>query len=837
MLLKLRRVLTAVILLIGWIMDVRYAWRSLLRAPGFSVLVIATFAIGIGATMTMFSAVWAVFLRPLPFPHQERLVTVWQVNPKTPDIRQRVVPANFVDWQAQSQSFDALGVLPNWTGEVWPFNVVRPGGVERVSGIYASSGFFRVMGVAPLLGATFASDDDLTPGRRHAIISQNYWERQLNANPSVIGSTITIDTFRGGAFTIVGVMPRSFDFPRSTDIWLSLADWGGGPMPPRDSATERCCPWYTVFGRLKPGVPIAQARSELATIATQVSQQHPEASTVRAEVVPLREALVGSHRTVLFGLFGAVGCILLIGCANVANLLLTRGVARRREAVTRFALGATKWRLARQLLMESLMLGALGSAFGVLISMWAQDLVRSVLADRVPYIDETHLDSTVLLFAIVLTVTVSAVCGLLPLIDWRGVEWNARGQTEARSSRRVRHALVVGEVALAITLVATAGLLVRSVANLKSVNVGFETTRTLVMKTDLTLSTLRQRGASAQFIHDVIIRVAAMPGVRAVGATTGVPFESGPAEQAITREGAAPRPANASPQVIQSAVTPDFFKALGIATIRGRSFTEDDRADGRLVAVINQTAARRYWPGEDPLGKRFAIGSRERFGGFRAVKPGEVEWREIVGVVADVRSAGFANDVQPEVFYNYRQLALYDPSIVVRTTGDPASLVQSVRDAMHAVNDRAVITRVRTLDEIANASIADPRLRATVASMFSAVALLLGMLGLYGLMAYTVTQQTREIGIRMALGAARTQVAQMVIGKALKLTLGGAVLGLATAYAGSRYVSGLLFGVTPTDPATLVGACLVLMTAAMLASLVPTRRATRVDPAITLRDE
>ncbi len=818
-------------------MDVRHAWRSLLRAPGFSALIIATFAIGIGATMTMFSAVWAVFLRPLPFPQQERLVTVWQVDLKTPDIRQRVVPANFVDWQAHSQSFESLGVLPNWTGEVWTLNLVRPGGVERVSGIYASSGFFRVMGVAPLLGATFSSDDDFTQGLRHAIVSQDYWERQLNATPSVIGSTITIDTFRGGAFTIVGVMPRSFDLPRGADIWLSLADWGGGAMPPRD-ATSRCCPWYVVFGRLKPGVTIAQARSELATIATRVSEQHPDASAVRADVVPLRDALVGAHRTVLFGLFGAVGCILIIGCANVANLLLTRGVARRREVVTRLALGATRWRLARQLLMESGMLGALGSALALLMSAWAQDAIRSVFADRVPYIDEAHLDVTVFLFAMVLSLTVSAVCGLIPLIDWGGIEWNARGQTEGRSSRRLRHALVIGQVSLAITLIATAGLLVRTVANLKSVNVGFETTRTLVIKTDLTLSTLRQRGASAQFIHEVVARVAALPGVRAAGATTGVPFESGPAGQAITREGDEARPASASPQVIQTAVTPDLFKAMDVAMIRGRSFTENDRADGRLVAIINQTAARRYWPGEDPIGKRFAVGSRERFGGFRALKPGEaVEWREIVGVVTDVRSSGFATDVQPEVFYTYRQLALYDPSIVVRTTGDPARLVQGVRDVMHAVNDRAVISRVRTLEEIADASIAEPRLRATLASMFSAIALLLGMLGLYGLMSYTVTQQTREIGIRMALGARRGQVAQMVVGKALRLTIAGAVVGLATAYAGSRYLSGLLFGVTPTDPLTLVGACLVLITAAILASLVPTRRATHVDPAIALRDE
>jgi len=818
-------------------MELKYAWRGLTRTPGFSALVILTLALGIGATTTVFSTVWAVFLRPLPFPGQDRLVTVWQADPRAPEARSRVTPANFVDWQARTTSFDALGVLPNWEGKAWAFNVAGRNGMERVQGIYASSGFFSVMGIQPMLGRTLSQDDDRTRGRRSVVISHGYWQTRFGSDPSIVGQTLDVDTFRGGPFTIVGVMPRAFDFPAGASLWLSLGDWGGGPMPPPD-APARCCPWYTVLGRLRPDVTIEQARRELTAIARAVATKHPDGTPApEVHVVALRETLVGSHRLALFGLFGAVGCILLIGVANVANLLLARGVSRRREVLTRLAVGATRWRLARGLLTESLLLGGIGAALGLLVSLWAQDAIGSAMAERVPLIGETRLDWFVLAFTVVLTLVVSAACGLVPLVDWRGVEWSARGQTESRTSRRMRHALVVGEVALAVAVVASAGLLVRSVANLRSVTVGFNPARTLVVATDLTTSPLRERGSAAQFVQDVVPRIAGLPGVSAVGATTGVPLEGGPAGQAITRRGDPPRPGALSPQVVQTAVTPDYFRAMGIALTRGRSFTEDDRADGVLVAVVNETAARRYWPGENPIGRQFAMGSLERFGSFRQPRPGEVEWREIVGVVADIRSGGFASEVQPEVFYNYKQFPLIDPSLIVRTAGEPAALVQAVRAEIGAVNSRAVITRVRTLDDVADQSIANPLLRARLATMFSAIALMLGMLGIYGLMSYTVAQHTREIGIRMALGARRSQVAQMIMGKSLRLTAAGVGLGLAIAYIVARWISSLFFGVSPADAVTLGVTCVLLLATAALATAQPTRRAVRVEPAVALRNE
>jgi predicted permease len=818
-------------------MDVRYAWRSLSRSPGFSLLIIVTLALGIGATTTMFSAVWAVFFRPLPFPHQDRLVTIWQADPRNPNAHQRVTPADFVDWRARARSFEAIGVLPNWTGETWTFNVAARGGMERVRGIYASSGMFETMGVPPLLGRGINAHEDRTRGVRSVVVSHAYWQTRLGGDPSVLGRTIEIDTFRGGRFTVVGVMPPAFDFPRGASLWLSLGDWGGGAMPSPDEP-QRCCAWYTVVARLKPGISIDAARRELDDIARTVSARHPNGSASATHVESLRHTLVGEHRVTLFGLFGAVGCILLIGAANVANLLLSRAVTRRREAVTRLALGATRWRLARQLLTESMLLGGFGAGLALLLSIWAQTLVRATMGARVPLIDETRPDWLVFAFAVGVALVVSGTCGLFPLFDWRTAGWSGRGQTESGTSQRLRQALVVGQVAVAVAVIAAAGLLVRTVVNLRGVDVGFDTSRTLIIGTDLTTSALRERGSSARFVEDLLPRIAALPGVRAAGATTGVPLEVDAAEQAITRQDRPALPAAQSPRVAHMAVTPDYFTAMGIAITRGRSFSGDDRADGALVAIINETAARRHWPGEDPIGKRFAIGSRERFGFFRApARPGDIEWREIVGVVADFRSAGFAASIQPEIFYSYKQFPLYDPSIVVRTTGDPAGVVQSVRAAIAGINDRAMVTRVRTLDDVADESIADPRLRAALASLFSALALMLGMLGIYGLMSYTVVQQTREIGIRMALGAQRGQLAAMILGRTLRTTLLGIGLGLGLAYVAARWISTLFFGVTAADTLTLTVTCLLLVAAALLAAAEPTRRAIRVDPSVALRNE
>ena len=462
-------------------MDLQFAIRNIRRNPGFAALVIATMALGIGANTTMYSVIRAVFLRPLPFPDPDRLVTVWEPDTARGIPQRRVTPANFVDWRAQTNTFEDLGILLNWSGPSQRFNVVWGDGIERVDGIYASSGFFRVMGVQPILGRTLGPEDDHRAGQRHVVIGSRLWQQRFGGDPAVIGKTINVDTFRGGAFQIIGVMPPGFDLPHDAQMWLSLGDSGVGPMPARD-ATNRCCSWYTVLGRLKPGTGMRQAEAEMTAIARRVSARHPTAAAVTdVKVMPLRETLVGGDRFTLFALFGAVGCVLLIGCANVANLLLSRGVGRRREMLTRKALGATRWRIARQLFAESLVLSGAGAVAGLYVAMLMQSLASSLLRDRVQLAEQIGMDWTVVLFLLAITVGSGLICGLAPLAESQAAEWSSRGQTESRVSRRVRHALVVGEMALAVVLVAGAGLFVRTVAKLQSVDVGFRTEHLLTL--------------------------------------------------------------------------------------------------------------------------------------------------------------------------------------------------------------------------------------------------------------------------------------------------------------------------------------------------------------------
>lgn len=819
-------------------MDVRYAIRAMLRNPGFAALVILTMAVGIGVNTTMFSVVRAVFLRPLPYPDPDRLVTLWENDSESGIAGRRVSPANFVDWRARNTVFEELGVLPNWAGASTPFHIVGSDGVQRVYGSYASSGFFRVLGASPAMGRTFGADEDQQAGQRKVIISDSYWREQLDGDPSVLGKTLDVDTFRGGKFTIIGVMPPAFQFPSGAKIWLSLGDWGAGPLPPVDSA-QRCCAWFTVFGRLKPGVTYQQAESEMSLIGSRLSQQHPGSSKVKAvRVIPLRETLVGDQRLALFALFGAVTCVLLIGCANVANLLLSRGIARRREMQTRMALGATKWRVARQLLLESLLLSGLGAAAGLLIVVWTQGPLAGVMKESVPLIEGTRIDWTVVAFAAFLTVVSGLLCGLAPLIQTRALDWKSRGQTGTIASTRLRHGLIVGEVALAVTLVAGTGLFVRTLAKLQAVDLGFQTEQTLTLSLDVTTGPLRGRGNSARFVEEVIPRLATLPGVRTAAATTELPLDRQDEAQAITREGQPAVAASESAHVLQSAVTPNYFTAMGITVKAGRPLSDTDSPDGKLVAVLNETAAKRYWPGENPIGKRFAIGSRERFGSFRAPSvPGAIEWREIVGVVADVRSTSFGAEPQPEVYYSYRQFPLYQPKLILRTQGDPMALAAAVRNEVASINKHAVITRVRSMDDVAATSIRQPRFRTALLGMFSVLALALAMLGIYGAMSYTVTQQTQEIGIRVALGAASSGVAWMIIGRGLRLAALGVLLGLAGAFVVGRWISSLLFEVDPVDPVTLSITCLTILGAAALASCLPARKALRVDPVVALRSE
>jgi putative ABC transport system permease protein len=812
-------------------MNSRLALRNIARNRGLAAVIIGTMALGIGANTTMFSVIWAVFLRPLSFPNPERIVSLSEADPAAGVTERLVSPANFVDWAAQSKSFEAIGAM-NGDGTDTFYKILSPQGVDRVHGVYASSDFFRAVGVTPELGRFFGFEEDHQRGLRRAVISHAFWQQRFHGDPNIIGQTLDIDTYNGGKFTIAGVIPKGLEFPLDAKIWLSYGDSGGNPLPQPDTES-RCCSWLTVIARLKPGVSPSQAEAEMAVVARGISARHPGASKVAAvKVLPLREKMVRDQRPVLLALFGSVGFVLLIACANVANLLLSRGISRDKEMQIRNALGASVWQIARQLVAESFVLCLLGTGAGLILALWAQAALVKVFVDRIPIIANTRIDGSVLAFTALITVLSTAACGLAPLVHWRGADWGPRGQTESLRSKRLRDVLVAGELALSLTLIAGGGLLTRTVLKLSEVDFGVRTEHILAVSTDFNTDGLRQREDKVKFVDELIPRLASLPGAVLAAATTTLPMD--PINfDTISPEGRPIRTRTESPHIVQEGVTPDYFQTMGIPLKKGRGFRWTDTAESALVAVVSEETARRYWPGQDPVGKRFAIGSSDRLGG----NSNGPEWREVVGVVGDVRSSGFGSEVLPVVYYAHRQFAIYGPTILVQTSGDPLSLASAVRNEINALHDRGVVTNVRSMEQVVSDTVSEPRTRASLVGLFAGLALLLGMLGIYGVASHTVTQRTQEIGIRMALGARGSQMARMVIGGALRLSMIGAALGLLAAMATARMLAGLLFGIRPLDPVTLIASCALLMTAAVAASYLPARRAMRIDPAIALRNE
>jgi predicted permease len=620
------------------------------------------------------------------------------------------------------------------------------------------------------------------------------------------------------------------------DIWLSYGDSGTRPLPQPDSTT-RCCSWLSVFGRLKPGVTISKAEAEMAIIAKRISERHPDASRLSAvRVVPLREQIVRGQGVIFAALSGAVVFLLLIACANVANLLLSGAVDRRKEMQTRYALGATRWQVAQQLIGESLVLSLIGTAVGLLLAVWAQAALVKVFVARIPIIATASIDGSVLVFAAAITLLCGVVCGMAPLLHGRSDDWQRRWTTENAGSARLRSLLVISELSLSLILVAGAGLLVRTVIKLTEVDFGIRTQGVLAVSTDVNTEGLRERENKIQYLDELITRLATRPGVIGAAATTSLPTDS-PNFDRITLEGRPYRTAADSPRIVQTAVTPDYFQLLGIPLTKGRGFTGHDTAGSTLVAVVSEAVAQRYWPGEDPVGKRIAIGSLDRFGCFRCQNSPGPEWVEVVGIAGDVRSGGLGSEVLPVVYYSYRQHSIYDPTILIRTNGDALALAPAVQNEIIALNKRVVITRTRRIEQAIADTASEPRLRASLVGVFAGLALLLGMLGVYGTASHSVTQRTREIGIRMALGARPDEIARLVLARVLRLSILGAGIGLLASLSLARTLASMLFGIQPLDPQTLVWSCGLLLSSAIVASYIPTRRAMRIEPAIALRRE
>jgi predicted permease len=799
--------------------DLRYAIRSLVRQPSFALTAVLTLALGIGATAAMFGVVNAVVLQPLPFREADRIVAVTNLWTRTGQRGRTVSAPDFADWKAQSQSFAALGHYSG--GET----SVTIGGAGDYATVYLiTPGLFEALGVTARLGRLL-SDEELNPGGPLAVvITDAFWRRQFNAGPAAVGSSIK---YGDRVYTIVGVLAPGQRYPARADVY--------GPNWVTPLTTSRSGHNYRAIGRLKDGVTLAQADAEMVAIARRLEEAYPNSNSGKsADVLALQELLVGDTRQTLYVLLAAVSLVMLIACANVANLLLARSTAREREMVVRAAVGAGRSRLIRQLLTESLVLGVAAAACGVwLARLGVRTLVALAPAD-LPRADEIRVDGTVLLFALAVAVVASVIFGLAPalqasrvqLVD--GLRQGGKGSSIGSRGAWARSAFVVAEIALAVVLVFGAGLLGRSLVALASVDMGFVTEQVLVLNTAVPVRGMADAPRATAFYRDLLVDVRALPGVSAAGAVTSLPTSiRSNGGYAIEGRGTLQQTGIRSPQALLVVVTPDYFRTLRIPFRSGRDFSDGDRREAPLVAIINESLARTSFPGEDPIGRRIQCGLDN------------LEFMTIVGVVADIRTAGPAQPAQPEIYMPYEQhpgpaTAL---NLVARTeSADPRALADTITRKIRERN-ADVPVRVTTMEGTLERAAATPRFRTFLLVAFAAVAPLLALAGVYAVMAYSVSQRLPELGVRVALGANPRSIMTLVLGQGAKLAVIGIVVGLGLAVLSGQLLQSLLFGVTARDPLMFALVPVAVSLATVAACYVPGRRAVRVDPMIALRAE
>ncbi len=801
------------------IQDLRYGARMLLKKPGFTLIAVLTLALGIGANAAIFSVINSVLLRPLPYPQPERLVWIWGTNPSA-DVKQETASLpDFVDWKAQSQSFAAMGGLSNFS----PI-LTGDGEPERLTGAVVTDGFFATLGVSPQIGRWFTPDEDRPDNRRVAAISYGLWQRRFGGDPGIVGRKIILN---GNPYLVVGVMPPGFKHPLP-GMRLPVEIWA--PLGVDPAKAGRRSDFLGVVARLKPGVGIEQARAEMNSIMSRLEAQYPNSNRGWGVIVlPLLERFVGEMRRTLYVLLAAVGFLLLIACANVANLFLARATGRQREVAIRAALGAGRWRIVRQMLTESALLGAIGGAVGLLLAKWGMDALIGVSPVSLPRIGEVSLDWRVLGLTFGVALTTGVLFGLLPALQAANPNLNealkdgGRGPADTARGKRVRNALVVAEVALALALLVGAGLMLRSFARLQQVNPGYNAENALTAGLSLPASRYKEGPQVIAFYQQLLDKVSTMPGAQSAGLVDALPLAGGNYLSFVV-EGRALRPTDNQPDAEHRVVSPGYFKTMGIPLIRGRLLSDQDHAQTPIATVIGETMARRYFPNEDPIGKRINLGD-----------PQTSPWRTIVGIVGDVRNEELSAEPNPQMYVSFAQLPRQNLSLVVRGAGDPASLIAGVRSAVAELDRDLPLYNLRTLTQMLSESLARERFSLLLIVIFAGLALLLAGVGVYGVLAYSVTQRTHEIGVRLALGGSRRDVLRLVVGQGMKLVLVGIGAGLLAAFALTRLMAGLLYGVTATDPLTFAGVSVLLAGVALLACWIPARRATKVDPMIALR--
>ncbi|MFN8000458.1 MAG: ABC transporter permease [Acidobacteriota bacterium] len=784
--------------------DLRYATRVLLKQPGFTFIAVLTLALGIGVNTAIFSVVYGVLLKPLPYRDAERIVVA------------SVSPPDFRDLKQASQSFDWAGL---WASNL--YNVTLGGETTQVRGAIVTPELLPQM-TQPVLGRFWRADEDTQP---LAVISYDFWQTQFGGATDVIGKTIRL---YGESHTIVGVTPAEFQYPsRDFKLWNTFGAAMAGAPAQMENRQFRI---FRAVAHLKPGVSLAQMQAEVELISQRLQQQYPDTNSgVKITFAPLYERIVGDVSRALWVLLATVGFVLLIACANVANLMLARMAVRERELAIRVALGAGRARLLRQLLTESLVLALVGGAAGLLLAIWGLDALVAFNPEDIPRLSEIRLSAPVLLFALGAVLLTALLCGLIPA--WQVARGNPNhmlrgGHSAADGSRgnRLRGALVVAEIALSLVVLVGAGLLLKSFHRLLNVEPGFKAEQLLTAS--LSLVEMKEGAQRTSLVNDALARIANLPGVIAVSGGSALPPVNAQRATRFSVEGL-PAKDGAPRSAYFIAVSPDYFRALGTPLRAGREFTARDAANAAKTVIVNQTLARTLFPTESPLGKRLQIINSEESN----------EWREIVGVVADVRYSGLDDPGEAAIYTPFAQTPFFWSNLMIRTTVPPQTLVQSVRQAVTAAHPGLEVTSFRTMEQLLSESVAQPRFYSLLLGAFAVLALILAAIGIYGVLAYTVTQRTREIGVRLALGASRSSILRLVLRQGLMLGLSGTVLGMAGAWALTRLLKTLLFEVSATDPATFVGLASALLLVALAACWIPARRATKVDPLIALRSE
>ena len=807
--------------------DLRYGARMLLKQPGFTVVAVIALALGIGANTAIFSVVNAILLRPLNYKDSDRLVQINHNYPKL-DLKASVSAIGYSHYRDNCGAFEAIGA-----GSPWAVNLTETGDPERLQGMAVTHTFLPMLGVEPAQGRVFSADED-QPGRnRVVVLSDGLWRRRFASDPNLIGNNIRLN---GEQYAIIGIMPPGFQFGREfgqpIDLYSPIA------FTPEQLDTNR---WRNEFlfviARLKPNVSLETGQAEMDTIAANVRQQYfgggdaNDPSSWGLLLRSLREIVVGEIRPALLVLLAAVAFVLLIACANVANLLLARAALRHKEIAIRSALGAGRARVIRQLLTESVLLAAIGGALGLALAYWGMRALLSLNEDRIPRAHEIGIDARVLIFTAGVAMLTGVIFGLLPALHTSKTDLHGvlkEGGRSGSARRSVRGLFVVAEVALAIVLLVGAGLLLKSFQNLQQVDPGFRADNLLTMQISLPATKYKDPQQIDAFFQRALEKVQALPGVQSAGVSTSVPLSGFNSSGSFGIEGRTVGPGEMAPWGNRWFAGATYFQTLGIPLVKGRYFDDRDIRSSTQVAIIDQTMERKFWPDEDPIGKRIS---------FQRDPQGNPIWREIVGVVGHVKQRGLEGESPVQYYLPHRQIPINGVFLVARTAVEPSSMAGTVRGTIQSVDPELPVFRVTTMEQMVADSMTQRRFSMTLLGVFAFVALVLASVGLYGVMSYSVTHRTNEIGIRMALGAKVTDVLGMVVGQGMKLSLAGVILGIVAAYALTRVMDSLLFGVSATDPLTFAAVALVLAAVSLLACFIPARRATKVDPMEALRYE